>query len=184
MATQLKVEELRTQLAQRGLTTTGTKPTLVQPSFSHIYKIVFSLFEVSTHCFLYQVRRLQNALRKESKQSTGTDDGFSANKKRNRDSENEASNSTKIMAVEKFREMSIQQLRQLATLQGISKSGSKKDLIERLCEDSNHDSPQGIENSKSLSIFLCAVFGCCDNVRNNKTVCAVIIPLGLLAMSD
>uniref|UniRef100_A0A2N9EH92 SAP domain-containing protein n=1 Tax=Fagus sylvatica TaxID=28930 RepID=A0A2N9EH92_FAGSY len=106
MATQLKVEELRTQLAQRGLTTTGTKPTLV--------------------------RRLQNALRKESKQSTGTDDGFSANKKRNRDSENEASNSTKIMAVEKFREMSIQQLRQLATLQGISKSGSKKDLIERL----------------------------------------------------
>lgn len=119
MATQLKVEELRTQLAQRGLTTTGTKPTLV--------------------------RRLQNALRKESKQSTGTDDGFSANKKRNRDSENEASNSTKIMAVEKFREMSIQQLRQLATLQGISKSGSKKDLIERLFEDSNHDSPQADE---------------------------------------
>ncbi|KAK7853965.1 phytochrome-associated serine/threonine-protein phosphatase [Quercus suber] len=96
---QLKVEELRTQLCQRGLSTTGTKPTLV--------------------------RRLGAALRKENKQSAGADDGLSANKKRDRDSENGDSigSQQKIMAVEKFREMGIQQLRQQAALRGISATG-------------------------------------------------------------
>ncbi|KAM3687873.1 hypothetical protein ACJW31_10G107300 [Castanea mollissima] len=112
---QLKVEELRTQLGQRGLSTTGTKPTLV--------------------------RRLGAALRKENKQSAGADDSLSANKKRDRDSENGDSigSQQKNMAVEKFREIDIQQLRQQAALRGISTTGSKKELIERLSKDSNHD---------------------------------------------
>ena len=64
------------------------------------------------------------------------------------------------MAVEKFREMGIQQLRQQASLRGISATGSKKELIERLSKDSNHDlqdCPQGIY-SFFLSFFvLCLV---------------------------
>lgn len=58
MASKLKVDELRAELSQRGLTTSGTKPTLV--------------------------RRLESALRKESKQLLDTNDA-STGKKRSRD---------------------------------------------------------------------------------------------------
>ncbi|KAL4603471.1 hypothetical protein ACB092_10G126600 [Castanea dentata] len=43
------------------------------------------------------------------------------------------------MAVEKFREMGIQQLCQQAALRGISATGSMKEIIKRLSKDSNHD---------------------------------------------
>ncbi|KAE9611821.1 putative NAD(+) ADP-ribosyltransferase transcription regulator SAP family [Lupinus albus] len=64
MANKMKVEELRTQLQQRGLSTTGIKPTLI--------------------------RRLEAAIREENKQLT-TDDGVAARRsgrKRTRDSDN------------------------------------------------------------------------------------------------
>ncbi|KAF3961133.1 hypothetical protein CMV_014214 [Castanea mollissima] len=117
---QLKVEELQTQLGQRGLSTTGTKPTLVQPS----------LFDDSK----------QLCAKKTSNQLVQKN-GLSANKKRDRDSENGDSigSQQKIKAVEKFREIGIQQLRQQAALRGISATGSMKEIIERLSKDSNHD---------------------------------------------
>ncbi|KAK9281901.1 hypothetical protein L1049_004808 [Liquidambar formosana] len=65
MSNKLRVDELRTELAQRGLVTSGTKPTLV--------------------------RRLEAALRKESKQSLDTNDA-SVTKKRPRDSHHGDSN--------------------------------------------------------------------------------------------
>ncbi|CAL0316465.1 unnamed protein product [Lupinus luteus] len=64
MASKMKVEELRTELELRGLTTTGIKPTLI--------------------------RRLDAAIRKENKQST-TGDGVAgrrSGRKRTRDSDN------------------------------------------------------------------------------------------------
>ncbi|KAJ1402366.1 WGR domain [Sesbania bispinosa] len=74
-ASKMRVEELRTELQQRGLITTGTKPTLV--------------------------RRLEAALRKETQHLTGDADGNarSSRRKRPRDSDNEDSNrSDKITA--------------------------------------------------------------------------------------
>ncbi|KAG6703967.1 hypothetical protein I3842_07G112300 [Carya illinoinensis] len=125
MANQLKVDELRTQLAQRCLSTTGTKPTLV--------------------------RRLEAAFRKEKKQqTTGTDGDVSANKKRQRDSENgDSSVPRKIKAIEKLRGMGIRQLRELAALRGVSETGSKKEILERLCEDSDDQDLLEIPQAKS-----------------------------------
>lgn len=122
MANKLKVEELRTELSQRGLSTTGTKPTLV--------------------------RRLESAIRQEetNKQSIDSTDN-STSKKRPRETENNGdSNGTeKIKAVDRFRDISIQQLRKEAALRGLSKTGSKKQLIERLCTDYQEDSNAVIE---------------------------------------
>ncbi|XP_015868544.3 poly [ADP-ribose] polymerase 2 isoform X1 [Ziziphus jujuba] len=123
MASKLKVEELRTQLAQRGLSTTGTKHTLV--------------------------RRLDSAIRKESKQLSVAANGGdgTVGKKRERESvdDDKPNGSEKIKAVDSFRDMGIQQLREQAALRGISTSGSKKELLERLCEYSDkgsNDIPQ------------------------------------------
>ncbi|XAR61350.1 NAD(+) ADP-ribosyltransferase [Bertholletia excelsa] len=118
MASKLKVEELRTELAQRGLRTTGTKPTLV--------------------------RRLQSAIRQESKQFNDSVND-SANKKRPRESEDgDCDGTAKIEATEQFSDMGIQQLRKEAARRGFSTSGSKKEIIERLCADSvdSNDVPQ------------------------------------------
>ncbi|CAL5425981.1 unnamed protein product [Camellia sinensis] len=122
MANKLKVEELRTELSQRGLSTTGTKPTLV--------------------------RRLESAIRQEetNKQAIDSTDN-STSKKRPRETENngDSNGSEKIKAVGRFRDISIQQLRKEAALRGLSKTGSKKQLIERLCTDSQEDSNAVIE---------------------------------------
>ncbi|KAF3436462.1 hypothetical protein FNV43_RR23554 [Rhamnella rubrinervis] len=114
MSNKLKVEEVRTQLAQRGLSTTGNKPTLV--------------------------RRLDSAIRKESKQLSDANGDGSVGKKRERDPDDESNGSQKIRAVDMFRDMSIQQLREQAAVRGISKTGSKKELFERLCQDSDNPS--------------------------------------------
>ena len=51
--------------------------------------------------------------------------------------------------------MGIRQLREQADLRGVSSSGSKKELLERLCEDSKDqdlkDIPEGME--ESLTFF-------------------------------
>lgn len=122
MANKLKVEELRTELSQRGLSSTGTKPTLV--------------------------RRLESAIRQEetNKQSIDSTDN-STSKKRPRETENnlDSNGTEKIKAVDRFWDISIQQLRKEAALRGLSKTGSKKQLIERLCTDSQEDSNAVIE---------------------------------------
>ncbi|KAF8392578.1 hypothetical protein HHK36_022923 [Tetracentron sinense] len=110
MANKLKVYELRTEPALRGLNIAGTKPTLV--------------------------RKLKSALNKENKSSVGLNDA-SAGKKRQRESENvDLSGPEKVKAIEKLQEMGIRQLREQATLRGISATGSKKELLERLSIDS------------------------------------------------
>ncbi|XP_021805101.1 poly [ADP-ribose] polymerase 2 [Prunus avium] len=125
MASKLKVEELRNQLAQRGLTTTGNKPTLVQ--------------------------RLEAALRQENMQPTDASDVSASivSTKRGRQSneDGESTGSEKIKATDEFRDMSVKQLREQATLRGISATGSKKELLERLSEDSD-DIPLGGANEE------------------------------------
>ncbi|XP_028781929.1 poly [ADP-ribose] polymerase 2-like [Neltuma alba] len=117
MATKMKIEELRTELAQRGLSTAGIKPTLV--------------------------RRLEAALRKESGQSADND-RTSSRQKRDREPENEVlDNSDKLTAIEKFRGMGVQQLREEASRRGIPSAGSKKQLLDRLCQELS----KGLDNA-------------------------------------
>ncbi|OVA12704.1 SAP domain [Macleaya cordata] len=129
MANRLKVEELRAQLTQRGLDATGTKPKLV--------------------------KRLESAIRQENKDKLSADsidDASAASKKRPRESENEDSNvPEKVKAVETLREMGIRQLREQATLRGISASGSKKELLERLCADLEKDPEAILEDKKEAA---------------------------------
>ncbi|KAJ6879992.1 hypothetical protein NC652_033359 [Populus alba x Populus x berolinensis] len=130
MANKLKVDELRAELAKRGLDTTGTKPSLV--------------------------RRLESALKQENKQSEvdSVDGGRSSNNKRERESEDgggDSNNETeKIKAIEKFRDMNVKQLREQASLLGLSTAGTKRQLIDRLCnaERDNHHSPQPKEEEQ------------------------------------
>ncbi|KAL9260706.1 Poly [ADP-ribose] polymerase 2-like protein [Drosera capensis] len=122
MASKMKVDELRTELSKRNLSTAGTKPSLV--------------------------RRLEAALRKESKEETGksvVDDGTGsdsvAGQKRMRDEEEchdddddaKADVPEKMSEVKKFRAMGVKKLRDEAALRGVPTGGTKKELIERLC---------------------------------------------------
>ncbi|CAK7348322.1 unnamed protein product [Dovyalis caffra] len=129
MANKLKVDELRAELAKRGLSNTGTKP--------------------------YLVRRLESALKQENKQSAaGLIDVGGGNKKRERESEDGGEDSNngpeKIKATDKFRDMNVKQLREQARLLGVSTAGTKNKLLDRLCnaEPDNHHSLQPIEEEE------------------------------------
>ncbi|KAK2649496.1 hypothetical protein Ddye_016985 [Dipteronia dyeriana] len=108
MASNLKVDQHRAKLAQRGLNTAGTKAVLVQ--------------------------RLEEAMDQENKRSV---DG----KKRPRESEqnDDLDGSEKKKVYEDFRQMGVKQLREQANLRGLSKTGSKKELLERLCKDAEEN---------------------------------------------
>ncbi|KAF9669320.1 hypothetical protein SADUNF_Sadunf14G0095300 [Salix dunnii] len=135
MANKLKVDELRAELAKRGLDTTGTKPSLV--------------------------RRLESALEQENKLSKvdSIDGGGNSNKKRERESEDgggDSNNGTeKIKAIDKFRDMNVKQLRQHASLLGVSTTGTKRQLIDRLCnaEPDNHHSLQQSDDGGRFMVY-------------------------------
>ncbi|KAA0067989.1 poly [Cucumis melo var. makuwa] len=115
MANKLKVDELRTQLAQRGLDTSGTKPVLV--------------------------RRLESAILEEETLLKGKGVVSIDGKKRGRDSEDggNLNGSDLISDVEKLREMKVQELRDEAVRRGIASTGSKKELLKRICEDCENE---------------------------------------------
>lgn len=81
-------------------------------------------------------------MEEEKKQSMGS-------KKRGRESAEEQSNeSEKMMAIEEFRQMGVKQLREQADLRGLPKTGTKKELLQRICkyveENGYKDTLQGI----------------------------------------
>uniref|UniRef100_A0A8N4F3H0 Poly [ADP-ribose] polymerase n=1 Tax=Elaeis guineensis var. tenera TaxID=51953 RepID=A0A8N4F3H0_ELAGV len=121
MSSKLKVDELRAQLSARGLDAAGAKPTLV--------------------------RRLDAALRKERKEEEASRDArdkgaFNAGKKRSRD-EPEVGN-----GIERLREMSVKELRELASRRGLSAHGSKRELVERLSVDAEKGSEEVLEGEE------------------------------------
>lgn len=110
------MDELRSELCKRGLSTTGTKPALV--------------------------RRLELAVKEEEEEEKGKKsrdaDGDLISRKRQRDDDN-GDSKDKVKATKDFQEMSAKELRQEASLRGISTSGSKKQLIDRLSSDADAD---------------------------------------------
>ncbi|XP_074268580.1 poly [ADP-ribose] polymerase 2-like [Silene latifolia] len=134
----MKVDELRTELSKRGLSTAGIKPTLV--------------------------KRLDSALRKEAKQSANdtaaeaaaviaaedTATAVVVGEKRERESE-ECDGG--IEERERYQKMSVIQLRKEASNRGVSTSGTKKELVERLCTavdtvDDNGEAADGKQADK------------------------------------
>ncbi|MQM00372.1 hypothetical protein Taro_033106 [Colocasia esculenta] len=125
MSAKLKMEELRAQLALRGLDATGTKATLV--------------------------RRLEAAQQKEEEEKAARDAQVAASsavgKKRSRDHED--GEAERVDDVERIRKMGVRELREQASIRGISSHGSKRELVERLSshlkeevEEENKDHPQ------------------------------------------
>lgn len=151
MATKdLKVDELRAQLAKRGLSTAGIKPTLViSVSTIHysFFEIIYMLqinFEVFFFPFNLQVRRLEAAIRDESEKSED-----SKSRKRRRDSKAKDADSEaprKIKAIDELRSMNVKQLREKASILGVSAAGTKQELLEILSandDDVPSDNDQG-----------------------------------------
>ncbi|KAH6813942.1 polymerase [Perilla frutescens var. frutescens] len=105
MATKdLKVEELRAELAKRGLSTAGIKPTLV--------------------------RKLNAAIRDESEK---LEDSKGRKRQRDCEAnvaDSEAPRKRK--AIDELRSMTVKQLREDASTRGISAAGTKQELLERL----------------------------------------------------
>ncbi|XP_022152261.1 poly [ADP-ribose] polymerase 2-like isoform X2 [Momordica charantia] len=127
MASKLKVDELRKQLARRGLDTSGTKPALVH--------------------------RLESAIREEEESLKDGGATAAGGKKRGRDSEDTGNpdGGDLIGAVEKLREMNVQQLREEAVRRGISSNGLKKELLKRLCEDVEKEEGEDAEDETDES---------------------------------
>ncbi|CAH8294414.1 unnamed protein product [Eruca vesicaria subsp. sativa] len=112
MANKLKVDELRAKLAERGLETTGLKSVLVE--------------------------RLEEAIAEEEKKEE-------SKKKRKRavdssDGVDCDDDSNKLIAIGELRGMNVKELREEASKRGLAPTGTKKELLERLCNDSNNDS--------------------------------------------
>ncbi|KAK4418123.1 Poly [ADP-ribose] polymerase 2 [Sesamum alatum] len=124
----LKVDAIRAQLAQRGLSTAGIKPVLV--------------------------RRLEAALLDESQKSADTEGDIRSSRKRQRDSDDKDADPEvprKIKAMDELRSMNVKQLREEASIRGVSAAGTKAQLLERLCADDDNvssDDDEAEEGSK------------------------------------
>ncbi|KAI3679926.1 hypothetical protein L2E82_50906 [Cichorium intybus] len=124
MASKLKVEELRDELSKRGLSTTGIKTALV--------------------------KRLESAIRKES---VPAGDSNARVLKREREKPEDGDfncNTLKIRAIDDLRKLNIRQLREHASLSGVSASGSKKEVLERLCKDSQTNNEEIVEEREEV----------------------------------
>lgn len=77
-----------------------------------------------------QVKRLEEAIEVDEEENKKKLNGD--NKKRSR-IDSDSIGSGKINAVEEYKKMSVKELRDVATSRGISSTGSKKELVERLC---------------------------------------------------
>ncbi|KAL0435900.1 UNVERIFIED_CONTAM: Poly [ADP-ribose] polymerase 2 [Sesamum radiatum] len=122
----LKVDEIRAQLAQRGLSTAGIKHVLV--------------------------RRLEDALRDESDKSADSEVDTRSSRKRQRDSDAKDADPEvprKIKAIDELRSMNVKHLREEASIRGVSAAGTKAQLLERLCADDDNVSSDNDEDKES-----------------------------------
>ncbi|KAI3753476.1 hypothetical protein L2E82_25530 [Cichorium intybus] len=122
MASKLKVEELRDELFKRGLSTTGIKTALV--------------------------KRLESTIRKESVLAGNSNTRLLKREREKPEDGDFNCNTLKIRAIDGLWKLDIKQLREHASLSGVSASGSKKELFERLCKDSktnNEDTSESME---------------------------------------
>lgn len=96
----MRVEELRTELNNRGLSTTGTKPTLVLLSNQKLTQSLMHPLVFETFLSLFQVRRLEAALRKETRNATSDVDAISTRRTRKRARDSDSNHTEEIAVAE------------------------------------------------------------------------------------
>lgn len=93
-----------------------------------------------------QVKRLESAISKESVPVTDS------NNKRDREESEDGDFKLKIRAIDDLRGLSVKQLREEALVRGVSVNGSKKELLQRLCDDPQTNSHNVVE--KGICFFI------------------------------
>lgn len=88
------------------------------------------------------MERLEEAIAEDAKKQESK-----SRRKRNRDSTDGTDGSNKLIALSEFREMNVKELREEASKRGLATTGTKKELLERLCND--EDDKNGFEEEKS-----------------------------------
>jgi len=88
---------------------------------------------------------MANSLKRSLKVSTSHDASSLGNKRQREAQVLDGSDivSEKIKAIEDLHDMGTRQLREQAILRGLSSSGSKKELLDRLCAESEKESKNG-----------------------------------------
>lgn len=87
------------------------------------------------------VERLEEAIAEDAKK-----DESKRKRKRNLDSSDGADESNKLIAIGELRAMNVKELREEASKRGLVETGTKKDLLERLCNDANNDSSATVKS--------------------------------------
>lgn len=101
-----------------------------------------------------QVRRLEDALRDESEKSADSEGDIRSSRKRQRDSDAKDADPEaprKIKAIDELRSMNVKQLREEASIRGVSAAGTKAQLLERLCADDDSVSSDNDEGNCIIS---------------------------------
>ncbi|CDY72451.1 BnaAnng41190D [Brassica napus] len=90
------------------------------------------------------VERLEEAIAQDAKKVKSK-----SRRKRNRDSSDSTHDSNKLIAIGEFRAMNVKELRKEASKSGLATTGTKKELLQRLCHDEAQDDKNGLEEEKS-----------------------------------
>ncbi|CDY55366.1 BnaA02g36520D [Brassica napus] len=90
------------------------------------------------------VERLEEAIAQDAKTVKSK-----SRRKRDRDSSDSTHDSNKLIAIGEFRAMNVKELRKEASKRGLATTGTKKELLERLCNDEAQDDKNGLEEEKS-----------------------------------
>lgn len=94
------------------------------------------------------MKRLEEAIEETKKKEE-----LKNKRKRSRDSSNGTDDSNKLTAIEEFRGMIVKELREEANKRGLVTTGTKKKLLERLCNDANNDSNGPVKSGNRLFLF-------------------------------
>ncbi|RID70829.1 hypothetical protein BRARA_C02811 [Brassica rapa] len=87
------------------------------------------------------VERLEEAIAEEAKK-----DESKRKRKRTVDSSDGDDESNKLIAIGELRAMNVKELREEASKRGLATTGTKKVLLERLCNDANNDSSASVKS--------------------------------------
>ena len=89
------------------------------------------------------MERLEEAIAEDAKK-----DESKRKRKRAVDSSNGDDESNKLIAIGELRAMNVKELREEASKRGLATTGTKKVLLERLCNDANNDSSASVKSGK------------------------------------
>lgn len=94
------------------------------------------------------MERLEEAIAEDTKKEESK-----SKRKRNRDSSDVTDESNKLIAIGEFRGMIVKELREEASKRGLDTTGTKKELLERLCNDANNDSSAPVKSGNELFYY-------------------------------